>query len=197
MRRVGHRSASETRCRFAADAAVAPPAVTLNRTIATCCQAVARQTQAQPARSPLRPPKAECPNTHSSRGTATARSPADSFPAGFRTPAPSTCGIVREGRHPEPSTDSVLRRCPRYVRLAPDSVHESGHRGTSLPCLHSRRYFNKNTPCYLAKKSALKLKRFSAPKAAHKTAIYRSPRSVYRQYYQSAALMPSAGKQSR
>lgn len=88
MRRVGHRPASQTRCRFVADAAVALTAVTRKRTIASCCQAVARQTQAQPAQSRLRPPKTKCPNTHSNRGTATAPPPAGSFPAGFRTPAP-------------------------------------------------------------------------------------------------------------
>lgn len=65
----------------------AQPAATLNRTIATCCTAFARQTQAQPAQSPLRPPQTKCPNTHSDRGTPTARPPAGSFPAGFRMPA--------------------------------------------------------------------------------------------------------------
>ena len=110
MRRVGHRPASETRCRFAADAAVAPPAATRNRTIATCCDAVARQTQAQPPPSPLRPPQTKCPNTHSDRGTATARPPAGSFPAGFRTPAPVpvaasvTAGVVQAQRNDAPSS---------------------------------------------------------------------------------------------
>src|SRR5579872_5229690 len=124
MHPVGHRPATQTRCRFAADAAVALTAVTRNRTIASCCDAVARQTLAKPARSRLRPPNTKRPNTHSDRGTATAPPPAGSFPAGFRTPAqypwhrprgpasgtlnterrPSTRGIVREGRHPEPST---------------------------------------------------------------------------------------------
>ena len=88
MRRVGHRPTSETRCRFAADVVVARTAVTRNRTIASCCETAARQTQAQPARSPLRPPKTKCPNTQGHRRTAIAPPPAGSFPAGFRTPAP-------------------------------------------------------------------------------------------------------------
>ena len=88
MLRVGHRPASQTRCRSATDAAVAPPAVTPNRTIATCCEAVVRKIQDQPPRSPLRPTKTKGSNTHSVRGTATSQPPAGSFPAGFRTPAP-------------------------------------------------------------------------------------------------------------
>lgn len=108
MRRVGHRPASQTRCRFAADVAVALTAVTRNRTIASCCETVARQTRAQPARSPLRPPTTKCPNTHSDRGTAIAPPPAGSFPAGFRTPAPvpaasSARAGIRNPQHDLPS----------------------------------------------------------------------------------------------
>src|SRR5262249_8120666 len=103
MRQVGPQPASQTRCRFTPDAAVAQPAATPNRTIATSFAVVARQTQAQPAQSQLRPPKTKCPNPHSDRGAATALSPAGSFPAGFRTPAPvPVASSVRAGiRNPQ------------------------------------------------------------------------------------------------
>jgi len=109
MRRVGHRPASQTRCRSAADAAVAPPAVTPNRTIATRREAVVRQTQAQPPRSLLRPTKTNGPNTHSVRGTATAQPTAGSFPAGFRTPAPlPVASSVTAGiRNPQQTATSL------------------------------------------------------------------------------------------
>ena len=125
MRPVGHRPAAQTRCRFAADAAAARLAATRNRTIVTCCNAVARQTQAQPPRSPLRPPKTNGPNTHSVRPTATAQPPADSFPAGFRTPAPvpaassASAGI----RNPQ---QTETRPAPRALSASANSRHNWG-----------------------------------------------------------------------
>jgi hypothetical protein len=109
MRPVGHRPATQTRCRFAADAVGAPPAATRNRTIATCCDAVARQTLAQPAQSRLRPPNTKRPNTHSDRGTASR-----AFLPFCRLPdaGPGTRGIAREGRHPEPSTRNPQHDLP-------------------------------------------------------------------------------------
>lgn len=93
------------------------------------------------------------------------------------------------------SANSVLRRCPRYVRSARDSVHESGHHGTSRPSSPVGAFRQIDLAIGL-RRAHLEITQFNAPKAAHKTAIYRNLRSVYRQHYQSAALMPSAGKQS-
>ena len=126
MRRVGHRPASQTRCRFAADAAVAPPAATRNRTIATCCDAVVRQTQAQPPRSPLRPPKTKCPNTHSDRRTATASTSRGFLPCRLPDAGPGASGIVRDGRHPEPSTNRRRRPAPRALSASANSRHNWG-----------------------------------------------------------------------
>ena len=119
MRQAGHRPASETHWRFAADPAVARPPATLSRTIATCCEPVSRQTQPPPARSPLRPPQTTCPNPHSDRGAATARPPACSFPAGFRTPAlaPVASSVKAGIRNPQHSR----RQSRRLGQLRPET----------------------------------------------------------------------------
>jgi hypothetical protein len=118
MRRVGHRPASQTRCRFAADAAVVSTTVTRNRTIATWYQIVAQQIQAQPPRSRLRPPNTKRPNTHSDRGTATALPPAGSFPAGFRTPAPVPVASSARAGIRKPQQKQTFTRRRRYYEIA-------------------------------------------------------------------------------
>ena len=129
MRRVAHRPGSETHWRLATDAAVTPPAATRNRTIATCCDAVARQTQAKPPPSPLRPPKTKCPNTHSDRGAATHRPPAGSFPAGFRTPAPvPVTSFARAGiRNPQQNATWRCARVESALAPTPDIGACDGH----------------------------------------------------------------------
>ncbi len=119
----------------------AQPAATRKRTIATCCDAVARQTQAKPARLRLRPPNTKCPITHSDRGTATAPPSAGSFPAGFRTAAPvPAASSARTGiriPHQERTCAQLVngRAMPRAKIVAPGLLSEWNGRfaGTNPP----------------------------------------------------------------